>query len=146
MLKRINPLQTSVWKKLKGHYKIMKTRHMKDMFAEDPQRSSEFSLQFEDILVDFSKNIITRDTVQLLLELANEINVHDAIGQLFSGKKINETEDRAVLHVALRNRSNTPILVGNHNVMPDVNAVSSLLMSVRFMLSVLSRVVNRVGH
>jgi glucose-6-phosphate isomerase len=96
---------------------------MKDMFSENSERCSEFSLQFEDILVDFSKNIITRDTLQLLLELATEINVHDAIEQLFSGEKINETENRAVLHVALRNISNTPILVDNHDVMPDVNAV-----------------------
>jgi len=123
MLKKINPLQTSAWKKLKDHYKTMKTTHMKDLFSRDPQRFSDFSLRFEDILVDFSKNIITRDTLQLLLELAAELYVKDAIEQLFSGKKINETENRAVLHVALRNRSNTPVFVDNHDVMPDVNDV-----------------------
>jgi glucose-6-phosphate isomerase len=123
MLGRKNPLQTSSWKKLKEHYKTMKTRHMKDMFYENPERFSDFSLRFEDILVDYSKNIITRDTRQLLLELAAELNVKDAIDQLFSGNKINETEDRAVLHVALRNRSNTSIYVNKHDVMPEVNAV-----------------------
>jgi len=123
MLKKTNPLQTSAWKKLKEHYKAMKTTHMRDLFSGDPERFSDFSLRFEDILVDFSKNIITRDTLHLLLELAAELNVRDAIEQLFSGEKINETENRAVLHVALRNRSNTPILVDNRDVMPDVNAV-----------------------
>lgn len=123
MLKRNNPLQTSAWKKLKGHYKVIKTKHMKDMFSENPQRFSEFSLQFEDILVDYSKNIITRETLHLLLELAEELNVKDAIDQLFTGEKINETENRAVLHVALRNRSKTPIYVDNHDVMPGINAV-----------------------
>ncbi len=123
MLKRNNPLQTSAWKKLKEHYKVMKKRHMKDMFSENPQRFSEFSLRFKDILVDYSKNIITRDTLHLLLELAMELNVKDAIEQLFSGEKINETENRAALHVALRNKSNTPIYVDNHDVMPRVNAV-----------------------
>jgi glucose-6-phosphate isomerase len=123
MLGRKNPLQVSAWKKLKEHYKIMKTRHMRDLFSENSQRFSEFSLRFEDILVDYSKNIITRDTMELLLELASEINVKDALSQLFSGEKINETENRAVLHVALRNRSNTPVFVDNHDVMPDVNAV-----------------------
>jgi len=123
MLGRKNPLQVSAWKKLKEHYKIMKTRHMRDMFSENSERFSEFSVRFEDILVDYSKNIITRDTMELLLELASEINIKDALSQLFSGNKINETENRAVLHVALRNRSNTPILVDNHDVMPEVNAV-----------------------
>jgi len=123
MLKKFDPLQTSSWKKLKEHYKTIKTIHMKDLFSEDPQRFSDFSLRFEDILVDFSKNIITRDTLRLLLELAGELEVKDAIEQLFSGEKINETENRAVLHVALRNRSNNPVFVDNHDVMPDINGV-----------------------
>jgi glucose-6-phosphate isomerase len=123
MLGRKNPLQTASWNKLKEHYKVMKNRHMKDLFSENPQRFSDFSLRFEDILVDYSKNIITLDTIQLLLDLAKELDVKDAIEQLFAGSKINETEGRAVLHMALRNRANTPIYVDKHDVMPAVNAV-----------------------
>jgi glucose-6-phosphate isomerase len=123
MLKKNNPLQAKAWAKLKEHYTFMKTRHMKDMFHENEKRFSDFSLGFEDILVDFSKNIIDSTTMQLLLELARELEVKDAIEKLFSGDKINETENRAVLHVALRNRARTPIYVDGKDVMPDVYAV-----------------------
>jgi glucose-6-phosphate isomerase len=93
------------------------------MFQDDPDRFSRFSLSFDDILVDCSKNIITEETLGLLLELATECETEGAIEQMFSGEKINETEQRAVLHVALRNRSNTPIEVGGADAMPEVNAV-----------------------
>lgn len=96
---------------------------MRDLFAEDPQRFTTFSRQFADILLDFSKNRITTETLDLLLQLAEQAGLNDAIGKMFSGDKINRTEDRAVLHVALRNRSNTPILVDGADVMPEVNAV-----------------------
>ncbi len=123
MLDKINPVETLAWKKLETHYGVMKSRHMRDLFREDPRRFSRFSIKHEDMLADYSKNIISEETVQLLLELAREIRLQDAIEKMFSGDKINETENRAVLHVALRNRSNTPIYVDGKDVMPDVNFV-----------------------
>lgn len=96
---------------------------MKELFASDPQRFKEFSQKFEDVLVDFSKNIITKDTLKLLLQLAEECGLKAAIEAMYSGAKINATENRAVLHIALRNRSNRPIMVDGADVMPEVNAV-----------------------
>jgi glucose-6-phosphate isomerase len=96
---------------------------MRQMFEADPERFSRFSLSFEDILVDFSKNILEEQTMELLLDLARECGVPQAIEEMFTGAKINETEGRAVLHVALRNRSNAPIRVDGQDVMPEVNAV-----------------------
>lgn len=123
MLEKIGPLETSAWKKLSRHYEAMKTRHMRDMFSEDPDRFSRFSLRHEDMLVDYSKNIITGETLKLLLELAAEAGVPDAVEKMFSGDRINETEGRAVLHTALRNRSSAPVLLDGRDVMPEVNAV-----------------------
>jgi glucose-6-phosphate isomerase len=123
MLEKHNPQQTTSWKKLAAHYETLKKVHMKDMFSEDPDRFSAFSLKFEDTLVDFSKNIMNKETVRLLLELAEELKVKVAIETMFRGEKINETENRAVLHVALRNRSNNPIYVDGRDVMQDVNTV-----------------------
>ncbi|GAB4047986.1 glucose-6-phosphate isomerase [Spirosoma litoris] len=108
---------------LQAHYEGLKNRHLRDLFAEDPERFNTFSRQFEDILLDFSKNRITAETLSLLVQLAEQAELKSAIKKMFSGDKINRTEDRAVLHVALRNRSNTPILVDGADVMPDVNAV-----------------------
>jgi glucose-6-phosphate isomerase len=101
---------------------------MKDLFAKDAQRFSKFSVRFNDILVDYSKNRITEETLNLLFELANEVGLTGAIDQMFGGEKINETEKRAVLHIALRNRENASIHVDDNDVMPEVNAV---LQSVR---------------
>ncbi len=123
MLNRQNPTQTEAWKQLESHYTQMKDRHMRDLFAADPQRFERFSLQFEDMLVDFSKNIITPKTLNLLLQLAEETKVKDAIAQMFAGEPINETENRAVLHIALRNRSDRPITVEGKDVMPEVKGV-----------------------
>ena len=123
MLDKIKPMDTTAWKKLNNHYKTMKNRHMRDMFRKDPRRFSKLSLMFEDITIDFSKNILSGKTLKLLLELARECRVQNAIEEMFSGEKINETEGRAVLHVALRNRSNAPIYADGIDVMPDVNAV-----------------------
>ncbi|KPK94621.1 MAG: glucose-6-phosphate isomerase [Deltaproteobacteria bacterium SM23_61] len=123
MLPKINPTKTKSWKKLKEHYKVMKNRHMVDLFRRDLKRFSRFSLRFEDVVVDYSKNIITQETLRLLLGLARECKLKGAIERMFTGDEINETEKRAVLHVALRNRSNTPIYVGGIDVMPAVNAV-----------------------
>ena len=108
---------------LQAHYDALSNRHMRDMFAEDGDRFAHFTRQFEDILLDFSKNRITDETLNLLLQLAEQAGLTDAIGKMFSGDVINQTEGRAVLHVALRNRSNTPILVDGRDVMPDVNGV-----------------------
>jgi len=123
MLNRQNPTETQAWKALTSHFAAIKDQHMRDWFANDPKRFDEFSLQFEDMLVDFSKNRMTSETLDLLFQLAEECQLSESIEKMFSGDHINETEDRAVLHVALRNRSNTPIKVDGEDVMPDVNAV-----------------------
>jgi glucose-6-phosphate isomerase len=125
VLKKINPARTKAWKKLKEHHRAMKGQNMVNLFRGDPARFSKFSLRFEDILVDYSKNIITEETMGHLLELAEECLLRDAIEKMFTGDKINETEDRPVLHVALRNRGNTPIYVDGRDVMPEVNSVLS---------------------
>lgn len=108
---------------LLSHYDSLKDRHMRDLFAEDAERFSTFTRQFEDILLDFSKNRITAETLGLLVQLAEQAELKSAIGKMFSGDKINRTEGRAVLHIALRNRTNTPILVDGKDIMPDVNEV-----------------------
>jgi glucose-6-phosphate isomerase len=124
MLTSINPTQTSAWKLLETHYKTAQSFTLADLFADDDARFNQFSARFNDsILLDFSKNLITTETMQLLLNLAKETEVAAAIRSMYQGDKINKTEDRAVLHVALRNRSNTPILVDGEDVMPGVNAV-----------------------
>lgn len=111
------------WRALADHHREIASRHMRDLFAEDPQRFAKFSLEFDGMLVDFSKNRITERTLDLLLNLAEASGVPAAIEAMFRGEKINWTEKRAVLHVALRNRSNRPILVDGRDVMPEVNAV-----------------------
>jgi glucose-6-phosphate isomerase len=115
--------QTAAYGKLRAHFAELEPQHLRALFAADPQRFERFSLRFEDLLLDFSKNRITDETRTLLLQLADECELSDAIGKLFSGDKINATENRAVLHVALRNRANTPVLVDGQDVMPEVNAV-----------------------
>ncbi len=108
---------------LKAHFDATESTHLRDLFAENPERFTQFSLRFEDMLVDFSKNRVTTDTMTLLRQLAEQADLTDAIGKLFSGDTINGTEGRAVLHVALRNRANTPIMVDGQDVMPGINAV-----------------------
>ncbi|WP_318367383.1 glucose-6-phosphate isomerase [Enterobacter sp.] len=123
-MKNINPKQTSAWQALQKHYDEMKDVSIADLFAKDADRFSQFSATFNDsMLVDFSKNRITAETLSLLQDLAKETDLASAIQSMFAGEKINRTEDRAVLHVALRNRSNTPIIVDGKDVMPEVNAV-----------------------
>ncbi len=123
MLNQQNPTQTSAWKKLKAHFEIAQDWQMKDLFAANADRFEQFSITFEDMLVDYSKNRIEPATLELLMELAEEMDLAKAIKSMFSGEKINETEGRAVLHVALRNRSNRSIKVDGENVMPEVNEV-----------------------
>jgi glucose-6-phosphate isomerase len=125
MLPKINPMTTSAWNRLEEYHFEFEGKHMKELFANDANRFEKYSLKFEDILVDFSKNIVDDEIRNALIELAKECGLNDAIGTMFTGQKINATEDRAVLHVALRNRSNTPIIVEGENVMPEVNAVLS---------------------
>lgn len=123
MLNRQNPTQTQAWRVLEAHYHAVKELHMRDLFAQDPERFQKFSLYFEDILIDFSKNRMTGETLQKLVQLARETQVEESIRKMFDGALINETEQRAVLHTALRNRSNTPVIVDGEDVMPEVNAV-----------------------
>ncbi|MEO5675520.1 MAG: glucose-6-phosphate isomerase [Chitinophagales bacterium] len=115
--------ETSSWKNLEEHFKKISNDHMRDWFNNDPQRFSNFSLLFKDILVDYSKNRITDETLKLLLHLTRECDLKSWIEKMFTGEKINNTEHRAVLHVALRNRSDVPIFTDGKDVMPEVNGV-----------------------
>ncbi|KJG55791.1 glucose-6-phosphate isomerase [Photobacterium kishitanii] len=124
MLKNINPTQTQAWQALTAHFEQAQDFELSDLFANDSERFAKFSAQFgSDILLDYSKNLITEETLTKLFALAKETELDAAIADMFNGEKINRTEDRAVLHVALRNRSNTPIIVDGEDVMPAVNAV-----------------------
>jgi glucose-6-phosphate isomerase len=115
---------SAAWKALEAHYSVMKDVHMKDLFASDPSRFDKFHLMFEDVLLDYSKNRITGETMDLLRALADQQDVRGKAKKMYSGEKINSTEDRAVLHVALRNHfSMTPIYVDGVDVMPEVKAV-----------------------
>jgi glucose-6-phosphate isomerase len=115
--------QSPAWQALNEHYSKIAPMHMRDLFAKDPNRFEKFSLSFGDILLDYSKNRITDETIVLLLDLARQASVEAWRDRMFRGDKINFTEDRAVLHIALRNLSNRPILVDGKDVMPEVNAV-----------------------
>jgi len=123
MFPSINPLETKAWKKLEAHYQQMKTVHLREMFAQDPDRFTSFSNCIDDIVIDYSKNIITKETVSLLLELAEEARLPEAIEAMFKGEKINQTENRAVWHVALRNCFDHPMVMDGKDVMPDVQRV-----------------------
>ncbi|MDX2250623.1 MAG: glucose-6-phosphate isomerase [Bacteroidia bacterium] len=123
MLNRINPTETASWKTLQKEFDRMKKIHIRDLFAADAHRFGKYALQYEDILLDYSKNLIDEPVKTALLALAEEVSLREGIEKMFSGDKINETEDRAVLHVALRNRSNSPVIVDGQDVMPEVNAV-----------------------
>jgi glucose-6-phosphate isomerase len=119
-----NLTHSPAWLALQSHYQEMANVHMRDLFARDPKRFERFSLRAGNILFDYSKNRITEETLSLLLTLAHHADLKRHIEAMFSGEKINTTENRAVLHVALRNRSNRPILVDGRDVMPEVNQVS----------------------
>jgi glucose-6-phosphate isomerase len=123
------PVQLPAWQALHKHQQEMAEVHMRDLFPRDPQRFDKFSLRLPggmwggDILFDYSKNRVTQETMRLLFDLARQANLRSKIEAMFTGQKYNNTERRAVLHVALRNRSNRPILVDGQDVMPEVNAV-----------------------
>ncbi len=122
MLPKINPAATGAWKRLTAHHEVLRGVHMKTLFAQDPRRFERFSARFEEILVDYSKNRITADTLMLLFDLAAQCSLKEAIECMFTGKRINETEDREVLHVALRNRSGAPVVAAGEEIMPAVEA------------------------
>ncbi|AGH80461.1 glucose-6-phosphate isomerase [Psychromonas sp. CNPT3] len=124
MLKNINPTQTAAWSKLQLLFDSHTDMQLKDLFSQDKDRFTRFSSSLNDeLLVDFSKNLITQEIFDTLIQLADEVDLKSAIKAQFSGEIINETENRAVLHTALRNRSNTPVLVDGSDVMPQVNKV-----------------------
>ena len=123
MFPSVNPVDTTAWKKLEAHYEQMKGVHMRELFAQDPDRFTSFSTCIEDIVIDYSKNIITKETVSLLLELAKEARLPEAIEAMFNGEKINQTEGRAVWHVALRNCFDHPMVLDGKDIMPDVQRV-----------------------
>ena len=119
-LKNINPTQTKSWQDLEQHFEKIKNVTMKFLFQKDKSRKENFSLCFDDFEVDYSKNRITDKTVHLLIELAKESELQDAIKKYFNGDKINTTESRAVLHTALRNQDSNKIIVDNIDIMPEV--------------------------
>jgi glucose-6-phosphate isomerase len=123
MLKSVPFNQTVAFQHLTKLKAEVEQTPLKELFTADSERFEKYSIRFEDILVDYSKNLINEKTKAALIALANECELDDAIERMFTGDLINKTENRAVLHVALRNRSNTPIAVGGEDVMPAVNAV-----------------------
>ncbi|MFC1026931.1 glucose-6-phosphate isomerase [Pasteurella multocida] len=123
-MKNINPTTTNAWKALQQHHKTQSAVTIQQLFAQEKDRFADYSLSFNnEVLVDFSKNNVTKETLGLLRQLAQECALSEAVEAMFSGEKINKTEDRAVLHTALRNCSNFPVLVDGKDVMPEVNAV-----------------------
>jgi glucose-6-phosphate isomerase len=126
----IDPTSTSAWKNLSEHASKMKSVHMRDLFIADPSRFNSFSQKDGDLLFDYSKNIITQDTLELLVELANECQLPSAIAAMFSGERINKTENRAVLHTALRNLSGQSFQTDGKDIMPDIQRVLEQMKSI----------------
>ena len=123
MLPKINPASTAAWQQLTAHATEMKQVHMRELFRQDPDRFRNYASCITDIVFDYSKNIITDHTLKLLIQLAEECRVKDGIRAMFNGDPINETENRAVLHTALRNYSDRPVYTGGHDIMPQVREV-----------------------
>ncbi len=119
-MKKSNPTQTASWQKLTQHFKKMQTVHLKELFAENPKRENDFKVTLGDFSLDFSKNKITKTTCNLLVDFAHEMGLKKAIDASFSGEKINTTEDRAVLHTALRSNDQTPLLVDGTDVRKEI--------------------------
>ncbi|MFZ2285282.1 MAG: glucose-6-phosphate isomerase [Lutibacter sp.] len=119
-MKNINPTETKAWQSLSSHYKTLESVHLKSLFNNDADRKKKFTINFNDFEFDYSKNRITEETLKYLLELAHEVDLESAIKSYFSGEKINKTENRAVLHTALRNQSGEEVLVEGKNIMIDI--------------------------
>lgn len=124
-LQAINPTQTQAWNQLQKHFEEMKKQSIKGLFAENPARAEQFHIQWDDFLVDYSKNAVTKETLNHLLALADEVQLKAAIEAYFGGALINQTENRAVLHTALRNPESATVLVDGKNVMPEIFAVKN---------------------
>ena len=124
-LPKINPSQTATWQKIQDHFEKMNQTSMKDLFASDSERASKFYIQWNDFLVDYSKNIANQETLDLLLQLANEVQLKQAISSYFEGDIINQTENRAVLHTALRAKETAKVMVDGVNVMPEIYSVKN---------------------
>ena len=124
-LNSINPTQTKAWSKLAAHFETIKESEMKTWFKENPNRAEEFTIKWEDFYVDFSKNRITSETLELFKELAQELNLQDAISKYFGGDVINQTEGRSVLHTALRSPSDAEVIFDGKNVMPEIHKVKT---------------------
>lgn len=124
-LQKINPTQTEAWQKIQSHFETMKSVQMQELFAKDNNRAEKMHLQWNDFLVDYSKNIATQETIDLLLDLAKKVDLKDAISKYFDGDLINQTENRAVLHTALRATENAAVMVDGVNVMPEVFSVKN---------------------
>jgi len=124
-LQTINPSKTTAWQKLQSHFEAMKNVQMHDLFSKESNRTEKMHIEWNDFLVDYSKNIITQETIDLLLKLADEVHLKDAISKYFKGDLINQTENRAVLHTALRASENKEVLVDGINVMPEVFSVKN---------------------
>ncbi|MDQ6844347.1 MAG: glucose-6-phosphate isomerase [Bacteroidota bacterium] len=129
MLPKVNPTETPSWKLLQEHYEEIKNVPIAELFKEDAERFTKYSFAVPEIICDFSKNRVSDKTLQLLLQLAVDCELHNAIEAMFSGEKINETEDRPVLHTALRNFSGKPVLVDGKDVMPEVKKVQEQMKS-----------------
>ncbi|HLP82451.1 MAG TPA: glucose-6-phosphate isomerase, partial [Nitrosomonas sp.] len=114
---------SKAWTALKTHFQHIQNESMRESFRKDPDRFKKFSLQLDDIIFDYSKNRINEETIALLVELAETQGLKQKIEAMFNGEIINTTEHRAVLHTALRNRSNAPIYVDGKDVMPDINRI-----------------------
>ena len=123
MLPKINPTTTAAWLELKNHHSELSSIKMRDLFREDPNRFQQFSTRLDDTIFDYSKNIITAKTLELLLKLANECQLKEAIEAMFNGDIINATEHRSVLHTALRNFSKAPVFAEGNDVMPGIKKV-----------------------
>ncbi len=135
-LHNINPTTTDAWKKLTAHHSNNTATHLKTLFAAEADRASKFSLRWNDFLLDFSKNKVTEETMQLLFQLANEVDLKDAIQKYFAGDEINQTEGRAVLHTALRAKKTDTVFVDGQDVMPEVYEVKEKIK--RFTESIIS--------
>ena len=124
-LNKTNPTNTKAWKQLEHHFKSIQKVQMKDLFAQDSKRANSYTIKWEDFYVDFSKNRIDQKALDLLLDLANEIDLKDAISKQFDGSVINETENRAVLHTALRAPKSSQVFVDGENIIPEIHSVKA---------------------